>query len=220
MMTKRNQESLDKFKKSYILKKANKLAEDYQFVKGFTLKRMIEYIHLLSKFLEQNKKKIDIFVKNLQNDKKIDKNSLFLKELSFLISIPKLIRFADDNANEFDIDYVFLKNNFREIDEQEKRDNLENSLKELENKFTPIYINNIETNKNDDLQFNIVDLYNFGNFILTFLNNFELRQTICINFLSSELEASNNKFKEVINQQVIQNQNNINTWNSVQSISC
>ncbi|MCL6428995.1 hypothetical protein LT335_00556 [Spiroplasma sp. JKS002669] len=199
MVTKK-QDLLNEFKKSYILKKANKMAQDYQFIKGFILKQMTHYNYLLFKFLSKNKEKIDNFIEKIKINKKMDKDNSFLKDLSFIIAIPNLIRKYN---NEIEVDFVFLENNFFKIETNKEKSQLQASLKELEKELSTI---------------DISDLYKFGNFILNFLTNYELREKICIKLLNLELEDNSNKFEEAINQQFVQNQKRINTWNSIQSI--
>jgi len=50
MMIQKNQVLLNEFKKSYIFNKANEMAQDYEFIKGFTLNKVKTYIQLLSIF--------------------------------------------------------------------------------------------------------------------------------------------------------------------------
>ncbi|WP_249728493.1 hypothetical protein [Spiroplasma attinicola] len=200
MMVTKKQDLLNEFKKSYILKKANKMAQDYQFIKGFILKQMTHYNYLLFKFLSKNKEKIDNFIEKIKINKKMDKDNSFLKDLSFIIAIPNLIRKYN---NEIEVDFVFLENNFFKIETNKEKSQLQASLKELEKELSTI---------------DISDLYKFGNFILNFLTNYELREKICIKLLNLELEDNSNKFEEAINQQFVQNQKRINTWNSIQSI--
>lgn len=200
MMVTKKQDLLNEFKKSYILKKANKMAQDYQFIKGFILKQMTHYNYLLFEFLSKNKEKIDNFIEKIKINKKMDKDNSFLKDLSFIIAIPNLIRKYN---NEIEVDFVFLENNFFKIETNKEKSQLQASLKELEKELSTI---------------DISDLYKFGNFILNFLTNYELREKICIKLLNLELEDNSNKFEEAINQQFVQNQKRINTWNSIQSI--
>jgi len=193
MMVTKKQDLLNEFKKSYILKKANKMAQDYQFIKGFILKQMTHYNYLLFKFLSKNKEKIDNFIEKIKINKKMDKDNSFLKDLSFIIAIPNLIRKYN---NEIEVDFVFLENNFFKIETNKEKSQLQASLKELEKELSTI---------------DISDLYKFGNFILNFLTNYELREKICIKLLNLELEDNSNKFEEAINQQFVQNQKRINT---------
>jgi|GEM_PF-1020742 len=193
MMVTKKQDLLNEFKKSYILKKANKMAQDYQFIKGFILKQMTHYNYLLFEFLSKNKEKIDNFIEKIKINKKMDKDNSFLKDLSFIIAIPNLIRKYN---NEIEVDFVFLENNFFKIETNKEKSQLQASLKELEKELSTI---------------DISDLYKFGNFILNFLTNYELREKICIKLLNLELEDNSNKFEEAINQQFVQNQKRINT---------
>lgn len=200
MMITKKQIMLNEFKKSYILKKANKMAQDYQFIKGFILKQMTHYNYLLFEFLSKNKERIDNFVENIKINKRMDKDNPFLKDLNFIIAIPKLIRTYN---NEVEVDFVFLEKNFLKIETDKEKNELQDSLKELAKEFNSV---------------DISDLYKFGNFILNFLTNYELRENICVKLLNLELEDKSNKFEETINHQFVQNQKSINTWNSIQSI--
>lgn len=208
MVLQRNQVLLEEFKKSYILKKANEMARDYEFIKGFTLNKLKTYIRLLSLFWNQNNNKINNFLMTIKNGERIDRNNLFLKELNFIVAIPELIRI---DGNEIEVDYVFLRNTFKKIEDNSKLIELKSSLKELETEFVSI---NSEFSPFKNNLVNIELLYNFGNFILSFLNNIELRIKICIDLLNFDLEIKNNKFEDIFQEEFIQNRKNINSWSS------
>lgn len=210
MMTTKKQTMLDEFKESYILKKANEIAQDYEFIKGFTINRISEYMHLLSIFLKENKKELDIFFNSIKNKKNINNNILFKQDLNLILNIPKLIR--KDN-NEFEVDYVFLEKNFLKIEKEKEKKEIRNSLNELEKEFKCFNSNLFK----DKSSFNLSDLYKFGQFILNFITNIEVRKEISKDLLNSKLE-SNNKFEETFNQQFIQKQKPISTWNSNQGM--
>ena len=207
MMIQKNQVLLNEFKKSYIFNKANEMAQDYEFIKGFTLNKVKTYIQLLSIFWKENNDKINAFLKAIKNGKKIDKTNLFLKELTFIIAIPQLIRV---DGSEVEVDYVFLKNTFKKNENNSKLIELKSSLKELEKEF--ISVDNDFFLKNYSV--NIGLLYNFGSFILNFLNNIELRTKICIDLLDFDLEIKNEKIENIFQEEIIQNRKNINSWSS------
>lgn len=201
-----NSNKLNNFKEKYINRKAEQLASDYDFIKGFTLDIMKKYLKSFNEFLRMYKNKINNFINDLKKSSWSEKNDCFLNQLAFINAIPRLIRIYDD---EFEIDYIFIEANFLCIKSEARINIWKESLDELQQKIE---------SKEKQYDISLKDLHKFGNFMVSFLSGFKLRKKIIVDLLNAELKSSDGDFEDLINPQFMKNQDNITNWNFKNSL--
>lgn len=204
MMINRKQEKLDQIRESYVLKKAKEMAEDIQFIQGFTLKLMSNYTSLLSKFVNANKTNFDKFIEH-------EKDKNLIKILGFIFGIPELL-ITNTKNKKVEINNELLNKSFFRIIDEEKITKLKNNLKEIDQKFKGVITNSYEIN--------LSNLYEFGEFILNFLKNTDVRQKVASHLLNLDLDSNNAKLWEELSEWIIYQQIKVNNiiWDSKQNI--
>lgn len=102
----------------------------------------------------------------------------------------------------FDINYDFLKKRFFAVKDNNKISNIYDSLNDTQKKL---------------MTKNAIKLYEYGNFILNFLNNFDFRKFVATEILTERLKTKNDDvIRNTVNQpNIIKNDGNKMEWSVV-----